>query len=571
MNERQSFDGHWADLANHILPRRIRLSTFDVNNGGKAYRNIVNSTGTRSSRTLATGMMANITNPAKKWFRLNIKGNMEELPEDAKVWLYNRTRELNKVFSKSNVYDALQVLYLDLGVFGTGCILVEDDGEDIVRYTSLPVGSYWAGNDAKDRPRIFVREMRMTVRQIVEEFCKKMPDNSYDISILSYSTQELWNNGSHEEWIDVCHHIYPNDRFRDGSRIAMFKRYRSVYYEKGGGNGKGGSSNYEYDDINNFLRDSGYDEFPLLIGRWAKRAEDVYGTDCPGMLALGDIRALQLMERRKAELVALITRPPMTAVAEVVNNGTSVLPGKITYVSGQNVRDKYAPSVEIRHGTNDIREDIREHELRIKESFYEDLFLMLSQSDRREITAREVDEWHEEKLTALGAVFDRVNKDVLEPLIFLTFNKMKRKGHVPEPPQSIKNMDIQIEYESVMSQAQKLIGLSSIERAAGFYGEISALNPDALDTFDVDELIRVYGDTVSLPPGIIRGAEELESIREQKRAMQQRQEEAMTMVEEAKAAKDLSQAETGGNNALSQMLNGMASNSAVGPDTRGLL
>jgi len=563
-NERASFESHWKDLARFILPRRSRFTPFDTNEGGKRYRNIVNSTGTRSARSLSTGMMSNITNPARPWFRLSLRdSNNDELGEDAKEWLHNVTRIMSDIFLKSNLYDVLQIMYLDIGTFGTCCMMIEDDDEDIVRYTSLPIGSYLIGNDSKDRPRVFIREFRLTIRQVVERFCEKDRNGNYDLSILSTSTENLYVNGNHDQWVDICHHIYPNDNYDDShplynkTRPKRKKRYRSVYYEKGDtAYGTGHASGY---DTTNFLRDSGMDHFPILVGRWSKRSEDVYGVDCPGMLALGDIRALQLMEKRKAELVALITKPPMVANANVVSDKTTLLPGDVTYVTQRGQGSAFEPAIKITHGTADIREDIKEHENRIRESFYEDIFLMLSRSDRREITAREVDERHEEKLTALGAVLDRINKDILEPLIDRTFEKAQRKGYIPKPPESIQGKDIRVEYESIMAQAQKLIGLSSLERAAGFYGEMSALNPELLDNFNTDELLRHYGEMVSLPPGIVRDPESLAAIRQQKQQAQQQQEQAMMASEEAKAIKDLSQAELGGDNALSALVGGQAS------------
>ena len=549
-NERSSFDSHWRDLSRFILPRRSRFSSFDTNEGGNKYRNIINSTGTRAARELSSGMMSHVTNPARNWFRLAIRSkNDEELDEEAKQWLHDRTKDMFDIFSRSNLYDVLPIMYSDIGVFGTCCFIVERDDEDVVRFTSLPIGSYLVGNDSKDRVRVFIREFRLSIRQAVERFAVKV-NGKLDISMFSQSIQNYWINGNREQWIDICHHIYPNSDYDMTNKLSTRKKYRSVYYEKSDTVNNAQDMQYQ---TNRFLSDSGFDDFPVLVGRWAKRSEDVYGIDCPGMLALGDIRSLQIMEKRKAELVAKITNPPMIANANIVSQKTTLLPGDITYATGNNLKDAFSPAIDIRHGTSDIREDIKEHEERIKSSFYEDLFLMLAHSDRREITAREIDERHEEKLSALGTALERVNKDLLEPLIDLTFKRMISSGYIPEPPESIQGEDIKIEYESIMAQAQKLIGLGSMERAAGFYGEMASLNPDILDTYNIDELMKLYGEMVSLPPGIVRSNEDIDNIR-QKRAQALEEERSAAMATEgAKAAKDLSQAEVGDSNLLGQL------------------
>ena len=73
------------------------------------------------------------------------------------------------------------------------------------------------------------------------------------------------------------------------------------------------------------------------------------------------------------------------------NEPASLLPGGITYVadpSGQSFR----PAMEVRIDLSHLGQDIAEVQGRIKQAFYADLFLMMAESDRREITAREIDE-----------------------------------------------------------------------------------------------------------------------------------------------------------------------------------
>src|SRR4051812_14597592 len=68
--ERASWLDHWRELSTYIQPRRSRFLSSDVNKGGRRNDAIINSTATRAARTLAAGMMAGITSPARPWFRL---------------------------------------------------------------------------------------------------------------------------------------------------------------------------------------------------------------------------------------------------------------------------------------------------------------------------------------------------------------------------------------------------------------------------------------------------------------------------------------------------------------------
>jgi hypothetical protein len=106
-NERSTWDSHWREISDYLLPRSGRFFTKKVNDGGKRHNNIYDNTATRSLRVLAAGMMAGMTSPARPWFRLATQ-NEDLMDSDAvKLWLHNVTRQMLNVFSRSNTYRAL--------------------------------------------------------------------------------------------------------------------------------------------------------------------------------------------------------------------------------------------------------------------------------------------------------------------------------------------------------------------------------------------------------------------------------------------------------------------------------
>ena len=68
--ERASWDTHWRDLAEHVLPRTGRWASDNPNRGEKKHRLIYNSTATGALEILVAGMMAGATSPARPWMRL---------------------------------------------------------------------------------------------------------------------------------------------------------------------------------------------------------------------------------------------------------------------------------------------------------------------------------------------------------------------------------------------------------------------------------------------------------------------------------------------------------------------
>ncbi len=393
----------------------------------------------------------------------------------------------------------------------------------------------------------------MTVRQIVEKF--GMVDEKTgqaDWSNISIRVKDCWDNGKYETWFDIAHIIYPNSEFDPRKMDSKYKRFASCYYERGS---RGGNANYDRDGADNdkYLSEKGYDYFPVLCPRWEVAGEDVYGTDCPGMTAFGDNTQLQLMEQRHNEALAKMVRPPMVAPTSMMKTRSSVLPGDITYVSDMDAKSGFRPAYETDPRTDKLEQKMGRIEDRISRAYFQDLFLMLSQSDRREITAREIDERHEEKLLALGPVLEQLNQDLLDPLIDIAFHMMNEQGLIPVAPSELHGMPLKVDYVSIMAQAQKLVGVSSIERFIGMVGNVAAYDQSVLMKVDTHELVDYYGDTLSVPPKIIRSEEDAQAMVEQQQKAQQQQAKMEQISQAAGAAKDLAGADMSGDTALTRI------------------
>lgn len=554
-NERSSFIGHWRDLGDYILPRRPRFTVSETNQGNKKNQKIIDSTATLASRTLRSGLMGGVTSPARPWFRLTTPNPEVAERADIKAWLHLVNQRMLTVFIRSNLYNVLPIIYGDIGVFGTGAIFMEEDFGKVVQFYALPVGSYMLGLNDKYSVSVFMRDFRMTVRQVIDKFGKRKPSGEVIFDNFSDHIKHQAEAKQLESWVEVTHAIRPNPKHDPKQLDSKFKAFQSVYYERGTAGGTG--ANYLRDEDDKYLRESGYDRFPVLAPRWETTGEDVYGTQCPGMTALGDIKQLQLQEKRIAQAIEKSINPPMSGPTALRNQKATILPGDITYIDVREGQQGFKPTHEVRTPIGDIEQKQQQIRERISKAFYEDLFLMLAQSDRRQITAREIDERHEEKLLALGPVLQQLDQDLLNPLIDNTFEIMNRQGMVPPAPEEIQGGELKVEYISIMAQAQKLVGISTLERFTGFVGQVAQVNPEILDKVNEDEVIDSYGDMTSVPPGIIRSKEEVDEIRQQRAKAQAAQQQMEAMKQGAGAAKDLSQADTSGENALTQLMGGM--------------
>lgn len=562
-NERASHEPDWKDCNDYILSRRARFFTSDVNRGGRRNQKIIDSTGTLAVRTLRSGMMSGVTSPARDWKRLTTDD--PDLAEYGKVkrWLSVVNDRMSTVFLRSNLYNVLPLTYGDMGVFGTAGIIMEEDFDKVARFYSLPIGSYWIANDDQYNVRVVMREFPMTVRQIVKKFGLEHVDRGNKAwSNISEFVRDCWDRGEYEIWVDVTHVIHPNDEYNP-DRFGS-KPFTSCYYEIGQSN-KGNQNYIKAVDKDVYLRESGYEFFPGLFPRWEVTGGDVYATDCPGFVAIGDIKQLQHGERKSAKAIDKQVDPPMTGPTTLRNQKASILPGDITYLDVREGQQGF-------RAAHEVAFNLQHHEIkqqavrqRIQRAFYEDLFLMLANSDRREITAREIDERHEEKLLALGPVLEQLNQDLLDPLIDNTFDYMLRQGHIPPPPDELSGVNLKVEYISIMAQAQKLAGIASIERFMNFVINTAAQTkqPSIIRKVNFDQAIDVYGDRLGIEPSIIRTDEEVAEIAEN----EARQQQAIMMAEQLKnaagAARDLSQAGLEEDSALKRLVDQSQAGAAV--------
>lgn len=529
--DRASFVSHWRELSEFIDPRGSRFLTSDANRNDRRNSRIVDPSASLAADTLSSGMMSGITSPARPWFRLATPDPDMMDYGPVKVWLETVQNRMNDMFNKSNLYQSLPLLYSSLGNYSTGAMAVLEDDDDIIRTVPFPIGSYHLANSARGSVDTCYRKFSMTVRQLVMQFGK---DN------VSLSVKGMWESGNYEQWVEVMHAVYPNVDRDTGRMDSKNKPWKSVYYEVGG-------------DSEKLLRESGFDEFPIIAPRWTVNGEDVYGSKCPGMTALGQIKALQLEQKRKSQIIDKVTNPPMVGPSSLKNQRVSLLPGDITYIDQMTQQDGFRPAYQVNPDMSGLLADIQDTRQIIDRCYFVDLFRMLQSINTRSMPVEAVIEMKEEKLLMLGPVLERLNDEALNPLIDRAFSLMARKNMLPPPPEVMQGMPLRIEYISVMAQAQKSIGLSSLTQAVGFIGQLAQVKPEALDKLNIDEAIDSYAEMSGVSPTVILPQEQVDQIRQQ-RAQQQQQMQAAAMAQAAaQGAKTLSETQTSEPSALTAL------------------
>jgi hypothetical protein len=533
--ERSSWVQHWREISDYLMPRSARFYKSDRNKGTKKHNAIFDNTGSRALRVLSAGMMSGMTSPARPWFRLALAD--PELMDygPVKNWLADvQTRMLN-VFARSNTYLTLHAIYEELGAFGTSSSIMLDDFDNVLHHYHSPVGEFAIAADYRGNVNTIYREFEKTVGELVGEF-------GYEN--CSHTVQRLHNSGALETWVPVIHAIEPrvdrDPRMKDGKN----KAFRSIYFEPGNDAGN-----------NRLLRESGYDRFPALCPRWHKMGGDIYGSS-PGMETLGDIKQLQHEQLRKANAIDYQTKPPLQVPAGMKGRDIDYLPGGVTYVDQPGAQNAVSTLFNVGLDLNHLLMDIQDVRERVRGGFYADLFLMLAGSDTTRMTATEVAERHEEKLLMLGPVLERLHNELLKPLIDETFYKMLAAGVLPPVPEELQGVELDVEFVSMLAQAQRAIGVNSIDRFVGGLGMVAQMRPEVLDKLNPDKWADAYADMLGVDPELIVSSEDVAIVRQQRAEAEAQAQQMASIQMQAEAAQKLGTVKTGGEpNAASDILN----------------
>jgi hypothetical protein len=171
-------------------------------------------------------------------------------------------------------------------------------------------------------------------------------------------------------------------------------------------------------------------------------------------------------------------------------------------------------------GSQDDEQQIRD---RIRRAFYEDLFLMLSGGVDTQMTATEVAERHEEKMLMLGPVIERLHTEMLEPAVDMVFARCAEAGILPPPPPELEGNELQVEFVSVLAQAQRAIMTNGIDRFTANLGVIAQIKPEVLDRLDADRWADTYADALGVDPALVVPMEKAVLIRQARAEAQAQQ------------------------------------------------
>ncbi len=522
--KREQWVPDWMQACEYIDPSRGQFTDRRAAGSEKPRsrrQKIIDSTATVCVRTAAAGLSSHMTSKARPWFKMTVPGQVGKI-HAVKLWLDDVTREVNDTLARSNFYKAMPALYTDDLTYGVAPMLIMPHDEEVATFHPLEPGTFAIALDDAGKVDSLWRTYVKTARQLVEKYGKQDADGKWtaDGSKLPDRVQQAYKQNPDQEF-SVESLFEPNPDVKPGlgpmrMQAPKFRPWREITWIAGEGQEKHG-----------ILEVGGHYERPFVCIRFNPVGDDVYST-CPAIDALGDIKSLQYWSGQKMRLLDLLAEPPLSIPDTMRNLGASVQPRARNYLPqtqvGSKIEPTYTPQPMALQYAQQECEEIRE---RIRQAFFYNLFLMLeSLGDQTGRTATEIAERKDEKAAVLGPTLEIVTDEGLDPTVIRVYRLLERAGRIPPAPPELEGTPIRIEYTSILAQAMKASGLSSMDRAATFIANVAQLNPDALDNFDADAAVEEYAERAGAPARMLRGEEQRQAIR-QGRAQAQAQQQAL--------------------------------------------
>tara|TARA_Y100000296_G_C5178932_1_gene262073 strand:+ start:531 stop:2279 length:1749 start_codon:yes stop_codon:yes gene_type:complete len=517
-------------------------------------RELFDNTAAKAAETASSTILAALFPSAAQSFELIPARGVDDT-EEHREYMRFITEEAISVMddSRSGLSVALTEMMLDDVVFGTvglGIFKTKKNSPLPIRYVSWDVKMMHIDEDENHFVDTVINEKEMTVRQMVLE---------YGLENLSATNQEKFNNGQETDKVTVIHAIEPRI---DGSKTKFGSKNKPI------------SSIHFEAKSEKILRESGFDEMPVLVTRLRKAMGEVQGRSL-GMAALPDIIELNVVWETLTVAAEKQADPPLAVLADG-DLGTTTIDTSAGAINVFNIAQRTGiakPIIELTT-VGDLQplvlmvEKLTEA---ISNHFMIDRLLDLNNETR--MTLGEANIRNELRGQSLGALFTRKKAEIFNNLIERTINILFEDGRLgvisgsPEEEayyaqgvEPIVIPDQLVEKSANGEEIFKIKYISPAERsikAEEVQGNIATLeilnitaqiNPESIDNIDLDALIRRTSELTGASKEMIRGLDIVEELREMRAAQAAQQQQLETTREASEISRNFAQAQATMNN-----------------------
>lgn len=524
-NDRATWDSHWQEVAERVLPRQDDFNRKRTVEGEKRTEKVFDSTAILALDRAASAIDSLIS-PSTQMYQ-GWEPEDDRLRHDKKVKEFMdelRNAQFRMRYRPSaNFASQAHECYVSLMAFGTLGLFTDDIRGIGTRYKSIALSELYIAENFGGMIDYVHRKFQMSARAAAQKFGRdKLPDK----------IQQALDNNPFRKF-DFLHCVKPNDE-----RLPRQKGYRSWPW----------SSYYVSCEGKKLMSEGGYRTMPYSVSRHVTAPKETYGRS-PAIMLLPDIKMVNEMEKTMIRAAHKIVDPPLLIFGDGVLNAFSTRPNALNYggvdANGNQLVHPLKTGANLPVGI-EMTEQKRKV---INDGFYVTLFQILVQNPQ--MTATEALIRAQEKGQLLAPTVGRQQSEFLGPTSERELDIMSATGMFdpdgPLPmPEKLRRSGggLKAIYTSPLTRLRRAEDGVAIQRMLDLAVKIKTADPesDVMDNIDDDATFKELAEIYGAPAKMLRASEVVMQMREARAQARAQAAQAEQMREASGSVKNLAQA-----------------------------
>lgn len=263
----------------------------------------------------------------------------------------------------------------------------------------------------------------------------------------------------------VVRGVFPRNKRNTESKAAKDKPVACLYVDRKSGK---------------ILKETGYDEMSIAVGRWEQMPRSQYSTS-PAVKAFSDILSLQYFTKILGMASEKNVDPSVWMPQGFTKEYPDFSPAAVNYYDA----DKGGLTFQTATGDlNVVASFISEIENRLRMAFFAD---QLQMAGSPQMTAYEVAQRLDQQFRLLAPSLGRMQTEFMAPLLQRAYNILVRQGKIKNPP-LMQGSEFRISFTTPLTRAQRSGDAQNIMMLYQELGAVAQLHPEVLDVISPDKV-----------------------------------------------------------------------------------
>lgn len=518
---RQPYETVFRDLTKYYLPYREDFISFNGTGSfettKKPRTELFNTEGANAAVQLASTICQGLINSSQPWFEFSLGHGAGDAPIEIRQFLERATRRVRDAIdeTESNFYGQAHSFMTDLVVYGTACMYIEESEDSDIVFCTRPLAEIYISKNQYHKIDMVFWKTKMTATQVVERWEDTVSPYIRDIA----KTRP-------DETLEVLHACFRRNVAEiNGIAIGSKKKYASVYILLRNGEK---------------LSEGGYDDMPYVVAGWETLSGELYSRS-PAWVALPDVKRANVMTKTLIETSERMGNPPIMMPDDGVITQMKLAPGQpaIGALDPVSLQPRMQPFMV--GGNLPVNlQMLQMINQGIRDRFF--VGVLSTYNPGVEKTATEVMEFRREESRLMGPNISRIQAEMLQPIVDRVRNILSRKKQMPALPQALVDISIELQFTSPLARLQQASEADAITRTINTMIPFIQTDPTLMDAIDGEAAFARVAVTNGVPATIMRTADQVKAIKEQRAQQQQLQQTADIMQQASQAQVNIAKA-----------------------------